>query len=735
MPYTQGIHSVIRDKSFSTCPHTGDNCINSLNFPFDHFHDTMDLAVTSHSINTQCTSLQSDPSISQAFALGFTDTSSLHIQASPYTQSCSFPFDREIGVKAISLGFCYTLLLTYSGEVYGWGSNQDGQLLYNGPDIIQSPIKLPLCNIVSISAGFGYSLALSSEGKLFGWGRNDQKQISKLSRDSLPITLIDISFNIKTVIADHEYSFALTQEGQVVRWGNGNSFELMEELNNIVFISMANDFFSAINGNGDFFCYHRRCGIFIEFVPIELPAMKDVSVRKPDEGSFSFNKDLVVVIDMDNNVWKFNNEYFVPFNNKPSKIEGLSSIVFISGNNSIYAAMNSNGKVFMWGYLHRVSNVYEISEVPICIEAFTDIEGISMGYNFLFAYNKNSVWAWGRNYEGQLGTGDLIDRPQPVKVSFGSEILGTFQYPKQPLDRMFSGLVKLVYWEYLNFLQKHFGNHPYVKARFYTKCGIGKRVAQFAKEVFNAHPIHNNMFLKDPQEFNLNENIIDLQLRLSTNYYGSKVINTRIKKLDVCYDEVVYDVKLLSLFPNVEVVKLSGHLPNDCMISVNLAPLSNLKCLEVDYDLHITQLPTSLVKLVLRDYSTHVNDLSYLTSLKELVVLSRDISEDIVKRKTSLPQSIVRLEVDLSDVNIELQLPNLRELVIYGETGANVTEQNFPSLKFIKLITTHKENLFAFPLSPAPFLNQRSIQSVNLIKNDCLVELSSFPWWIQYSAE
>ncbi|KAL0211217.1 hypothetical protein P9112_009515 [Eukaryota sp. TZLM1-RC] len=128
------------------------------------------------------------------------------------------------------------------------------------------------------------------------------------------------------------------------------------------------------------------------------------------------------------------------------------------------------------------------------------------------------------------------------------------------MNRMFSGLIKLVYWEYLSYLQKLFGNHPYIKARFHSKCGVSKRVAQFAQKLINVHPIQNKLFIKDPQNFNLNENICDLQLRLSTNYYGPKVINTRFKELDVYYDWVDYDPQLLTLFPNVELVKLGGDL-------------------------------------------------------------------------------------------------------------------------------------------------------------------------------
>ncbi|KAL0213902.1 hypothetical protein P9112_006086 [Eukaryota sp. TZLM1-RC] len=100
-----------------------------------------------------------------------------------------------------------------------------------------------------------------------------------------------------------------------------------------------------------------------------------------------------------------------------------------------------------------------------------------------------------------------------------------------------------------------FSNHPYTKARFYTKCLISNKVAKFAKQVINGV-----QYIKDPQDLNVDENICDLQLQLSTDYNGPKVINTRIKKLDVYYDEVDYDPQLLSLF-NKSTVNNYCHLP------------------------------------------------------------------------------------------------------------------------------------------------------------------------------
>ncbi|KAL0205036.1 hypothetical protein P9112_000343 [Eukaryota sp. TZLM1-RC] len=216
--------------------------------------------------------------------------------------------------------------------------------------------------------------------------------------------------------------------------------------------------------------------------------------------NFRFIEDFLFITDVNGEVLKFNKgDGDVLLNNKPTKVFWLINIVFISGYGGIYAAIANDGKVFVWGKLSEISNVYENHDEPISIEAFDNIEGISVGHDFLFANNKITVWAWERNDKGQLGTGDLIDRQQPVKV-FGSEILGPFHYPKQPLNRMFSGLIQQIYWEYLNYLQKRFSNHACVKARFYTKCGISERVAQFAQEVFNVYQNKNRVFLKDPPD-------------------------------------------------------------------------------------------------------------------------------------------------------------------------------------------------------------------------------------------
>ncbi|KAL0206005.1 hypothetical protein P9112_001312 [Eukaryota sp. TZLM1-RC] len=546
--------------------------------------------------------------------------------------------------------------------------------------------------------------------------------------------------------------FALTEGGKVIHF-DGDTHIIIEGLNKIVFMSVCCRSFVAVDVNGVFFFHNTECVDYhsdgecldTASTTTKIDVSKYITPRKPFRYSFFLSGDWLFIIDVNGDVWKFNNVRAfdhvdeIPFSNKPIKGPGLSNIVYISGstcwccsdlalryNDGIYAAINNNGKVFVWGKLSRLSCLYNDSEQPRCIEAFTNIEGVSLGHDFLFAYNKNTVWAWGKNDKGQLGTGDLIDRFQPAKLSFVSEILGTFHDPIQPLDSMFSGLIRLIYFEYLQYLKKLFGNHPYTKARFYTKCSVSKKVAKFSKEVINGFE-----FLKNPQHLNLNDYVWDLQLQLSFAFNGPSVINSRIKHLDIYYDTDVFDPQFLSFFPTVEVVKLGAKSGYYRRLSLNLTHLSNLKFLELNCSFIIEELPPSLVKLVLKD-DFEVTDLSYLTALKELVLFDGSSSERILEAQIPLPLSITILEVWLRNpVNIEIELPSIKELIIHEAIDTNITEQSFPSLEFIQLLGPER-NLSISSLSPTKLYNQGLIKATKLIKNEYLVELSCFPWCFKY---
>jgi len=119
-------------------------------------------------------------------------------------------------VKKITAGSISSLALTEGGQVYVWGSQQNGQLGI-GPKNYPSPI-VPVPTIVSllgtekiadISSGDSHAVALSETGQHFGWGKGFSldsqievvsfypKRLSEIERDhimmleSLPQTTLE----------------------------------------------------------------------------------------------------------------------------------------------------------------------------------------------------------------------------------------------------------------------------------------------------------------------------------------------------------------------------------------------------------------------------------------------------------------------------------------------------------------------------------------------------------------
>ncbi|KAL0206479.1 hypothetical protein P9112_001786 [Eukaryota sp. TZLM1-RC] len=661
-----------------------------------------------------------------------------------FHQNSSHPADlcspKDIGVKSISSGIDHHLLLTYSGEVYGWGWNVSGHVFYNGPKTIKSPIKLPLYDIITISAGYDHSLALSSDGKLYGWGRNGNNQINMSSSGSLPITLINIPYSVKKVYGGERCSFAISQEGQVVRWGDRKSFEVMNDLNNIDNLNVDGNSFLATDKENNMFYWRdhdNRCTMLevnhhsIPFEPLENSIVFD------SVSSLGWSSQYMFFIDFNGEIWKFNigSDCII---GEPIKIEGLGDIIYICryrGYANTYAAIDKNGQVYVWGELGSING---FCNKPHCIGGFSDVKGISIAKDFLFAYNERTIWGSGLKNSGQLGSAELIGQLQPV-TGFGSEILSTFESSEQPLSRLFRHLIKLILFHYLYYLEEFVGNFSYLRARFYVKCGISKRVAQLAHQVFEAHPIPKKMFLKDPQDLNLNDNLCDLQLHLSTAFDGPKVINTTISKLEIYIDRIRFDAGLLTLFPNVVDIKLTGKAQwRPHRIIMNFTNLPNLQCLELDYGMIVHQLPASLVKLVLKNSNILIRCLNDLPSLKELVVLSHHISYPISMGQIPLTHSINRLEVVAWNKQkafpLRIHLPKLKELIVHGIVPKYITEAKFPSLRFVHLVEPRERSLSKSPFFPTKLINQGLIKSVKLIRSEYLVELSCFPWWIQYSA-
>lgn len=116
--------------------------------------------------------------------LGDGDTSDSATPVPVCAPGASAPCGADVlaDVTAIGAGAAHGLALTSSGDVDGWGSNDDGQL-GDGTDQDRSvPVQASLGDGVTATAiaaadGGNHSLALTSSGAIFAWGDNSDGQL------------------------------------------------------------------------------------------------------------------------------------------------------------------------------------------------------------------------------------------------------------------------------------------------------------------------------------------------------------------------------------------------------------------------------------------------------------------------------------------------------------------------------------------------------------------------------
>ncbi|HUI67406.1 MAG TPA: Ig-like domain repeat protein [Nitrospirota bacterium] len=107
------------------------------------------------------------------------------------------------GVTAISAGYSHVLALKNNGTVVAWGGNYDGQ----------ATVPTGLTGVTAIAAGGAHSLALKSDGTVVAWGDNENGQAT------VPTGLSGVT----AIAAGYNHSLALKSDGTVVAWGAGES--------------------------------------------------------------------------------------------------------------------------------------------------------------------------------------------------------------------------------------------------------------------------------------------------------------------------------------------------------------------------------------------------------------------------------------------------------------------------------------------------------------------------------
>ncbi|KAJ3383352.1 hypothetical protein HDU92_004253 [Lobulomyces angularis] len=348
-------------------------------------------------------------------------------------------------VKSISLGSNHTILLSSTGSVWSCGLNDFGQIGFN-EDVSQS-LVLKEAELVKghsflkASCGWNHTLLMDSEGSLFSLGNNEfgqlginKSELKNFSYGAFKLFRVDITKKVTFISSGYRSNVALTEDGEVFVWGQNKHGELGKLIDNELegIKDVNKKLWPGKKGmkNTASVIYKPKIIAFPEpIIQVEIGQYHTLALSqsgrvymqgKNNKGQLSINPLEVKSCEL-------------PFE---LKLKGIS-VSSITAGWSTSGALSTEGKVYFWGrndlgQLGTIRNTVDCWQ-PHEIPFKNNIIMVSTCSEYSLALdNKLNIFAWGWNEHGNLGTGNLNNALQPVRICLNS----SEENSKKVIDRV-----------------------------------------------------------------------------------------------------------------------------------------------------------------------------------------------------------------------------------------------------------------------------------------------------------
>ncbi len=308
------------------------------------------------------------------------------------------------GRMSVAAGDQHSLFVRTNGEVWASGQNTQGQLGTGASSASPSPQPRKVRGLPAIrmaAAGAAHSLALDVDGRVWAWGANGSGQVGNGQAGAsvlAPFQVPGLSA-IQAVAAGGQYSLALGTDGRVWAWGQNTEAQV---------------------GNGG-----TRAAVTAPTVVAGLPVIRAVAA----------GRNHVLALGTDGRIWGWGQNTWgqVGTGNTQSPVVAptqmanapLAKAIAAGGGHSLLIADDGpDSRLWAWGRndYGQVGNGVA-SSAPVLQPAWVSnnvfvVTHIAAGdtFSLLIMADAGFVKAFGRNAQGQLGTGDTVDSPNPVNV-------------------------------------------------------------------------------------------------------------------------------------------------------------------------------------------------------------------------------------------------------------------------------------------------------------------------------
>ncbi|WP_083996798.1 T9SS type A sorting domain-containing protein [Chryseobacterium sp. BLS98] len=341
----------------------------------------------------------------------------------------------------ISAGSYYTLAVKSNGTLWGWGSNQSGQLGNGTLSNSNSPVQIGTAtNWNIVSAGASHALGIKTNGTLWSWGYNAYGQLgSGTSGNTVNTpTQVGTSANSLLVSAGNNHSLEVNFAGSLRASGLNSSGQLGD--NTLV---QKNTFTAVVCPSS--------CS-----VPTQLSVANIASTTAtinwagattaPANGyMYAYSTNQIVggidgttlsnTANLTNLTPNTTYYYWVASHCGSSQSRWVYGGTFttladsgcwnvVAGGSTYAIAVKSDGTTWSWGKneFGQLGDGTTINRTaPVQVE-ISNIWKMSAGDQHVAAIKTDgTLWVWGRNNFGQLGTGNTIDKIIPVKIGMATD--------------------------------------------------------------------------------------------------------------------------------------------------------------------------------------------------------------------------------------------------------------------------------------------------------------------------
>lgn len=301
------------------------------------------------------------------------------------------------GVTALTLGVEHTCALLQNGAIQCWGSNGSGQLGDGTTTEHFTPKAVSglAGTATALAAGDSHTCALLQPGSVQCWGANNVRQLGNGTNSpaSSPVNVAGLSSGVIALTAGATHSCALLQGGGVKCWGD-----------------------NALGQLGDGTSISRT-------LPVDVIGLAGAVIALDAGGSHT----CAVLSDGTVQCWGANNSAQLGDGTRigkaqPVTVSGLPGRVTAVGAGSVHTcALLTEGGVFCWGGNENSQlgdGTAEDRLTPVGVSGLSAnvLSLTAGGYHTCVLVTGNRPLCWGRDSDGQLATGVIIQSPTLVTL-------------------------------------------------------------------------------------------------------------------------------------------------------------------------------------------------------------------------------------------------------------------------------------------------------------------------------